>query len=175
MKHNSFKWYIIRVKSGLEEKALLSLKNNINKIKLLGNLGEALIPEENASKITNGERKIFKRKLYPGYMMINLDVNGKVNQAIKNTKNVRFWVKKISNIEIKQIKKNIETGKRTIKSFAVYEILENVKIVSGPFENFVGCIHEIDVKEEKVKVTVNIFGRDTPVNLAFSQIEKLSN
>lgn len=168
-------WYVVQVRSGYEEKALLSIKEKLAKKLLSDNLIESIIPKENVCKIVNGHKKLSKKVLYPGYIMLSLIITNEVHNLISDAKYViSLMKKKISEDEMLIVKKNVESGKKIKKISASYEILENVKIISGPFENFFGYVDEVDIKSNKVKVIVNIFGRDTPVSLSFSQLEKVN-
>lgn len=169
-----FKWYVIQVRSGYELKAISSVKVKLQKANLSSNFEEYMIPKETAYKVVDGQKKIFKRNLYPGYLMVKINKTNEVYQIIRDSKYVIDLMKSpISENELDFVKENIESGKKLKDSFSSYEVLDNIKIISGPFENFFGCIDTIDNDTNKVKVTVNIFGRDTPVTLSFAQIEKV--
>lgn len=121
-----------------------------------------------------GKKKKITKNIYPGYIMIRLNKSYEVYQYIKNTEYViNVMSKAISQKELNIIINNTKNRKKIKKIPLSYEVMDNIKITNGPFENFSGCIDKIDNNNKKIKVTLNIFGRDTPVILGFSQIEKV--
>ncbi len=172
-------WYVVQVFSGFEKKIIDLLKDNIKLHNLDDNFGEMLIPSEEVIEIKNGVKKKSERKFFPGYFLINMLMNEKNWYFVKSIPKVIGFVGgnfgnpfPISKNEIKNIKLKLSkiSGKPIPK--IIFEYGELVRVNSGPFSDFNGTVEEIDYDRNRLKVSVLIFGRSTPVELDFSQVEK---
>lgn len=178
------KWYIVHTYSGYEKKAKLSLQKNIKTEELedhFGDLEESiLIPVESIVETKKGgELKTTERKFYPGYMFINMVMTDVTWHIVKDTPKITGFVGNstkptpIPNREIAKILRQMEEGLERPKPKVEFVQGEGVKVIDGPFMNFDGTIEEVKPEKGKLRVMVSIFGRSTPVELEFSQVEKL--
>ncbi len=173
-------WYVIQVFSSFENKAVKSLKDYIKLYGLKDDFGDILIPTEEVIEIKKGIRKKSNRKFYPGYFLINMVMSDKNWYLIRKVPKIIGFIGgnlghpcPISDKEIKDIKdklNKIKSGKPRPK--ILFECGELVRVNSGPFSDFNGTVEEIDYDKNRLKVSVLIFGRSTPVELDFSQVEK---
>jgi transcription termination/antitermination protein NusG len=173
------RWYIVHAFSNFEKKVAEDIKNGAERQGLDGLFEEILVPTEKVTEVRRGRRIETDRKFFPGYVLVKCDLTDDAYHLIKNTPKVTGFLgadKKpipISDAEADRIKgqvvENIERPKTTI----IYEVGENVKVADGPFASFNGVVEEVDFPRSRLKVAVSIFGRATPVELEFSQVEKL--
>jgi transcriptional antiterminator NusG len=175
----SKKWYIVHTYSGHEGKAKQAL---LERAKALGKeecFDEILIPEETVVEIAKGgERKTSKRKFFPGYILVRMELNDDTWHIVKDTPKITGFVgggtqpAPISDDEVARMTKQIQEGAAKPKPKIRFEEGENVRVVSGPFANFQGFVDEVKPDKEKVRVMVQVFGRATPVELDYTQLEK---
>ena len=170
-------WYIVQAYSGFEKKVVESIKDELKKHKLLDNLGEALVPTHQVTEVKKGKRTK-KIKNFPGYVLIKIDLTKQIYHLIKNLQKVSGFLGSadkptpISDSEIKRILGQVSESAVNQKTGISFEIGEKVKVCDGPFASFNGLIEEIDEEKSRLKVSVSIFGRATPVDLEFNQVEK---
>ena len=173
------RWYAVHTYSGFENKAKKSLEEKIRMEGLQDSFGEILIPVEQVVEMVKGEKKTSKRKFLPGYILVQMEMNDRTWHLVKNTPKVTGFVgtgKKptpLTQEEVEQILTQVVTTKEKPKPKHVYEHGEHVRIIDGPFTNFTGVVEEVNLDRNTLKVMVTIFGRSTPVELDFLQVEKL--
>jgi transcriptional antiterminator NusG len=170
-------WYAINTYSGYEDKVADSIKQRINTIDLADKIFDAIVPKEKQIEIKNGRRKVVDRKIFQGYVLVEMKLSDETWFIIRNTPGVTGFVgtgtqpTPVSDKEIAKIKKRmgVEDPKYAI-NFAVGEV---VNITDGPFKGFDGAISEVDASKGKLKVMVSMFGRETPVELDALQVKKI--
>jgi len=177
-------WFVIHTLSGQEQKVKESIEKRIKTEEMQDYIQEVLVPMEKVAEIRNGKKTVTSRKLYPGYVFIDivlLDENQKVVEKpwyfIRETQGIIGFVggdrpTPTSLEEIETIKAQIAASEDTERPKVSFEVGETVKINDGPFLNFSGVIEEIDSDKGKLRVTVNVFGRNTPVELEYWKVEK---
>jgi transcriptional antiterminator NusG len=175
-----FKWYIAKAQTGQENKVTKSLKERIVNHKMTELFSEILVPEETVVTTANGKKKTIKKKFFPGYVLIKMIMNDKTWHLVKSTDKITGFVggtldkpAPISNEEAAYMTSQMEDGFKKPRTSVNFSEGESVKVIEGPFANFVGTIEAVSDKG-KVKVNVSIFGRPTPVELDFTQVEKVS-
>jgi transcriptional antiterminator NusG len=171
-------WYVIHVYSGFENKVKMSLEERFAHSGLTDKLGQIIIPTEEVVEIRGGKKKISSRKFYPGYVLISVDMDQDIWYLIKNTPKVTGFPGGATPVpltatEVKDVMDQIKGEAKTPKPKFIFEKGENVRVIEGPFMNFNGVVEEVNPDKGKVKVMVSIFGRATPVELEFPQIERV--
>ncbi|MDP2864312.1 MAG: transcription termination/antitermination protein NusG [bacterium] len=170
-------WYVIHTYSGYEDAVTKNLKQRIESLGMEDKIFNVLVPKEKKIKIKNGKRKVVEEKIYPGYVLVEMIVTDDSWYVVRNTPNVTGFVGAgtvpvpVSEKEIEILKKRI--GVEAPQYKIDVEIGDSVKIIDGPFKDFDGKVSEIDAERGKVKILVNMFGRDTPVELDSLQIKKM--
>ncbi len=180
MSDRSKKWYVVRAIAGKEKKAKEYIENEISRLALQEFVSQVLIPTEKVYSVRNGKRISKDRSLFPGYVLIEANLVGEIAHIIKSIPNVINFIseKNGSPVPLQESEINRILGKmddlygQSEELTDPFIIGESVKIVDGPFSNFSGTIEEINDEKRKLKVTVKIFGRKTPVELSFIQVEK---
>jgi len=171
-------WYIVQAYSGFEKKVVESIKDTLSKNKLDSNLGEILVPTHQVTEVKKGKRSKKEKKYFPGYVLVKVELTKQIYHLIKNLQKVSGFLGSedkptpISDKEIQQILGQVSESAINQKSGISFEIGEKVKVCDGPFASFSGMIEEIDEEKSRLKVSVSIFGRPTPVDLEFNQVEK---
>lgn len=172
-------WYIIHTYSGFERKVKESLESRVKAFGLEDKIGQVLIPTETVVEMRGGKKIESARMFYPGYVLVEMDMDDNVWHLVKSTPRVTGFVGSgqtptpLSAEEVNQIVHRATTGAEKAKLKLTFERNETVKIVDGPFSNFTGVVDEINLDRNTLKVMVTIFGRATPVELDFLQVEKL--
>ena len=174
-----FKWYIAHALSGYENRVSKSLKERVVDYKLTEYFADIIVPEETVQSNANGKKRTIKKKIYPGYVLIKMIMNEKTWHLVKNTDKVTGFIggtkddpTPLSDEEAAFMTNQVAEGfKRPKTSFNLSEG-DSVKVIEGPFTSFVGTIDSVNEKG-KIRVQVSIFGRPTPVELDFSQVEKV--
>lgn len=175
----SNQWYVIHTYSGYERKVKLSLEEQFEHSDSRDKLGEIIIPTEEVVEVRKGKKKISSRKFFPGYILINCEMTQEIWYLIKNTPKVTGFLGgggspvPLSDGEIKSILDQIKGESARPKPKFSYEKGESVRVIDGPFVNFNGVVEDVNPDKGKVKVMVSIFGRATPVELEFPQIERV--
>ena len=170
-------WYVIHTYSGYEDAVAKNLKQRIESLGMEDKIFDVMVPKEKKIKIKDGKRKVIEEKIYPGYVLVEMVVTDDSWYVVRNTPNVTGFVGAgttpvpVSSSEIEILKK--KTGVETPQYKIDVEVGDAVKIVDGPFKDFDGKVSEIDEEKGKIKVLINMFGRDTPVELDSLQIKKL--
>lgn len=173
------KWYVIHTLTGEETKVKRRLLSQGKIMNLQDKISQVLIPTEVVSEIKSGKKKISERKFFPGYILAEMELTDEVWYLVKNTLGVTGFVSAgdkpitLQEDEVSNIIKHIEEKKEKPAPKVTFEMGEAVKIIDGPFTNFNGAVAEVNPEKGKVKVSVMIFGRPTPVELEYWQIEKV--
>ena len=171
-------WYVVHTYSGYEHKVKASLEE---RIRGLGNpdlFGEILVPSEKVVELVKGKKKTSSRKFFPGYILVNMKLNDETWHVIKDTPKITGFVghatapPEVPESEVRQITEQMQEGALRPKPKVLFEVGEAVKVVDGPFQDFNGTVEEVRPEKGKVRVLISIFGRATPVELDFVQVEK---
>ena len=176
------RWFVVHTQSGYEKKVKQNLEARVQSLDMEDKIYEVVVPMEDVTEFRNGQRVVVQKKMFPGYLLIRCRRNDDVHHMIRNTPGVTGFAgpggkpsplrrKEVDNFLA--IKKDGEDPQRKIKPRLLYELNESVRIKEGPFADFQGQIVEINEEQLKVKVLVNIFGRETPVELDFAQVAKI--
>ena len=173
-------WYIVQSHSSFENKVAALIKEEANKAKLEDKIEEVVVPTHNITEVKRGKRVQRKKKYFPGYVLIKSEMDNNIYHMIKNIKRVSGFLGSkgipvpVSDKEIEKILGQIKDGVAQPKSSIEYVIGEKVQVIDGPFASFNGMVEEIDEEKSRLKVSVSIFGRPTPVDLEYNQVEKVS-
>ena len=176
MKH----WYIVQSHSSFENKVAQNIKDEAEKAKISEKFEEIIVPTHDITEVKRGKRVQRKKKYFPGYVLIKSEMDNNIYHMIKGIKKVSGFLGSkgipvpVSDKEIEKILGQMKDGVAQPKSTIDYSVGEKVQVVDGPFASFSGLIEDIDEEKLRVKVSVSIFGRPTPVDLEFNQIEKVS-
>ena len=171
-------WYIVQAYSGFEKKVADTIKDVMSKSSLETSLGEVLVPTHKVTEVKKGKRTQKQKKYFPGYILVKLDLNKQIYHKIKNIQKVSGFLGPegkpvpVSENEVKKIMNQITETETNPSAGISFEIGEKVRVCDGPFASFSGLVEEIDEDKSRLKVSVSIFGRPTPVDLEFNQVEK---
>ena len=171
------KWYVIHTYSGYEDRVAENLRQRIETMNMADKIFDVIVPKENQIEIKNGKRRIVERRIFPGYVLVQMDVTEDSWFVVRNTPNVTGFVGSgttptpIDENEVKFIQKRM--GVEEPKFKIDFTVGEPVNIVDGPFKGFDGMVNDIDENKGKIKVLVNMFGRETPVELDSLQVKKI--
>jgi len=169
-------WYAVHTYSGHENKVKTNIERRAESLGLKDKITRILVPVEEETRNRNGRRTQIKRKVFPGYLLIEMELNDSTWYLVKNTIGVTGFVSSgnkpvpIQEREISNILESLESPRKARPTWQKGEV---VRVTAGPFAEFTGTIEEVNADKEKVKVLISIFGRDTPVELDFNQIEKV--
>jgi len=173
------RWYVLHAYSGYEKKVSESIVEQSNKLGISQFIEEVLVPTQSIVEVKRGTRINTERKFFPGYILIKMVLNDDTLHIIKNTPKLSGFLgaqgkpTPISNQEAERITEQMIEGEERPRPSIVYEIGEQIKVIDGPFASFNGEIETIDEEKARLKVAVSIFGRPTPVELEYSQVEKV--
>lgn len=173
------RWYAVHTYSGYENRVKATLEERIKASGKKDYFGEVIIPSEKVMEMVKGERKTTSRKFFPGYILVNMELNEETWHLVKGIPKVTGFVggvtqpPSISEEEIKKITHQMEEGAIRPKPKVSFERGESVRVIDGPFSNFTGIVDEVKQEKGKLRVLVSIFGRATPVELDFIQVEKI--
>jgi transcription termination/antitermination protein NusG len=170
-------WYSLRVFSGKEKKTKETIENEIVENDISDLIGEIFVPSENVIEMRGNKKRVKEKVFFPGYILIKMEINAKSRYVIENTPGVLNFIGPnnspvpLREVEVKRIFGEVEKkeGRETLAT--PFKIGDPVNVVDGPFIDFTGFVEEVNVDKQKVKVTVSIFGRPTPVELDFLQVE----
>ena len=173
-------WYIVQSHSSFENKVAQLIKEEAEKAKVQEKIEEIVVPTHNITEVKRGKRVQRKKKYFPGYVLIKSEMDNELYHMIKGIKKVSGFLGSkgtpvpVSDIEIEKILGQIKDGVSQPKSSIEYNVGEKVQVIDGPFASFNGLVEDVDEDKARLKVSVSIFGRPTPVDLEFNQVEKAS-
>ena len=171
-------WFIVQTFSGFEQKVAETLKETIKKKELNEKIEEVLVPMHEVTEVKRGKRVQKKKKYFPSYILVKMEMNKDLYHMIKNIQKVTGFLgttgnpTPVSEKEIDKIMGRIKEGTLAPKNEISFDIGEQVKVCEGPFASFSGLVEEVDEDKSKLKVSVSIFGRPTPIELEYNQVEK---
>lgn len=176
----AMKWYGVHTYSGYENKVKLNLEERIRQFDAEDRFGTVLIPSETVVELKKGERRTSSRKFFPGYILVQMELDNETWHIVKDTPKVTGFVgggstpPPIPDEDVAKITARMEEGVERPKPKVQFEVGETVRVIDGPFLNFTGVVEDVKPDKGKLKVMVSIFGRVTPVELEFIQVEKTS-
>lgn len=172
-------WYVVHVYSGFEKKIAQQIKEQAAQKGLAEQFEDVLVPSENVVEVKRGRKIASEHKFFPGYVLVKMDLTDDAWHLVKNTPKVTGFLgsktrpSPISQAEAERILKQNQEGVDRSRPAVMFEVGEQVRVADGPFTSFNGTVEEVDEEKGRVKVSVSIFGRSTPVELEYSQVEKL--
>ena len=171
-------WYILQTFSGFEQKVAETLKDIIKKQDLKEKIEEVLVPIHEVTEVKRGKRVQRKKKYFPSYVLIKMEMEKDIYHMVKNIQKVTGFLgttgnpARVSDKEIDKILGNIKEGSLVPEPSVSFDVGEQVKVCEGPFASFTGLVEEVDEEKSRLKVSVSIFGRPTPIELEYNQVEK---
>jgi transcriptional antiterminator NusG len=172
-------WYVVHTYSGFENKAKLALEERIKSLKKDQYFSEIIVPEENVVELVKGQKKTTKRRFFPGYILVKMILTDETWHIVKETPKITGFVGDkvrpvpVAESEVQKMTNRIAEGQMKPKHKISFSEGENVRVIDGPFSNFSGVVEDVNQDKGKLKVLVSIFGRSTPVELDFIQVEKI--
>ncbi|RME32479.1 MAG: transcription termination/antitermination protein NusG [Gammaproteobacteria bacterium] len=175
----AMKWYVVHAYSGFENQVARSLKERIRRAGLEHKFGEILVPTEEVVEMKDGQKRRSERKFFPGYVLVQMEMDDDTWHLVKETPRVLGFIggtsdkpAPISDKEAEAILQRIQEGTEKPRPKVLFEVGEVVRVIDGPFNDFNGVVEEVNYDKSRLRVAVSIFGRSTPVDLDFSQVEK---
>lgn len=175
----ALRWYVVHAYSGFEAKVKASLEEHIKLNGMQDQFGQILIPTEEVVEMRDGHKRKSERKFFPGYVLVQMDMNDETWHLVKDVPKVMGFIggtkdrpAPITEKEAQSILQSVQAGAEKPRPKVLYEAGEVVRVVDGPFNDFNGVVEEVDYDKSRLKVAVSIFGRSTPVDLEFGQVEK---
>ena len=175
----AMRWYVVHVYSGFEKKVAEAIREQVRQKAMDDRFEEILVPTEEVVEMRRGQKINAERKFFPGYVLVKMDISDESWHLVKNTPKVTGFLgsrgrpSPISDAEADRILRQVKEGVERPKPSIIFEVGEQVRVSDGPFTSFNGMVEEVDEERSRVKVAVSIFGRSTPVELEYSQVEKL--
>ena len=176
----AMRWYVIHVYSGFEKKVAQSIREQAEQKNLLENFGDILVPTEEVIELKRGQKVNAERKFFPGYVLIKMEMTDQTWHLVRDTPKVTGFLGgsgtrpvPISETEAQRIMSQVKEGIERPKPSITFEVGEQVRVSDGPFTSFNGTVEEVDEERSRLKVAVSIFGRSTPVELEYTQVEKV--
>ena len=173
------RWYVVHAYSGFEKSVQRALQERIGRASMQDSFGQILVPEEEVVEMRSGQKSISQRKFFPGYVLVEMDMNDESWHLVKSTPKVTGFIggtatkpTPISEKEVEKIMHQIQEGVEKPRPKVLFETGEMVRIKEGPFTDFNGNVEEVNYEKSRLRVSVTIFGRATPVELEFAQVEK---
>ena len=174
----AMRWYVVHAYSGYEKKVATALQERIELHNMQDRFGEVLVPTEEVVEMRGGQKRRSERKFFPGYILVNMELTDAAWSLVQSQPRVTGFLGgkgkpvPITKAEADRLIKQMDEGVERPRSTISFDIGEEVRVVEGPFESFNGVVEEADDEKERLKVAVSIFGRSTPVELEYSQVEK---
>ena len=171
-------WYIVQTFSGFEQKVADVIKETAKNNDLKEKIDEVLVPLHEVTEVKRGKRVQRKKKYFPSYVLVRMEMSKELYHMIKNIQKVTGFLGTtgkpvpVQEKEIEKIMGNIKEGKLAPKTQVTFDVGEQVKVCEGPFASFSGLVEEVDEEKSRLKVSVSIFGRPTPIDLEYNQVEK---
>ncbi len=176
----SKQWYVVHAYSNFEHKVVRSLQERIERLGMEEYFGEILVPTETVIEMRKGQKRQSERKFFPGYVLVEMEMNDASWHLVKETNKVLGFIggtkekpAPITKKEAEAILQRVHDGENAPKPKILFDIGEVVRVVDGPFNDFNGEVEDINYEKSKIRVAVSIFGRSTPVELGFAQVEKI--
>lgn len=173
------KWYVVHAYSGFEKSVQKALLERIARSEMQDKFGQILVPVEEVIEMKSGQKSISERKFFPGYVLVQMDMDDQTWHLVKSTPKVTGFVggsatkpTPISEQEVQNIMHQMQEGVEKPRPKVLFEVGEAVRVKEGPFTDFHGSVEEVNYDKSKLRVSVSIFGRSTPVELEFGQVEK---
>lgn len=173
------RWYVVHAYSGFEKSVQRALQERIERAGMQDKFGQILVPVEEVVEMKGGQKSISERKFFPGYVLVQMEMNDETWHLVKNTAKVTGFVggsalkpTPISEKEVAALMQQIQEGVEKPRPKVLFEVGEAVRVTEGPFTDFHGTVEEVNYDKSKLRVSVLIFGRSTPVELEFGQVEK---
>jgi transcriptional antiterminator NusG len=175
----SKKWYVVHAYSGFEKSVARAIQDRIRRTGMEDRFGQILVPVEEVVELKGGQKSISERKFFPGYVLVEMEMTDETWHLVKSTPKVTGFVggtptrpAPISEKEVQAILRQVQEGVEKPRPKVLFEIGEAVRVKEGPFTDFHGNVEDVNYEKNKLRVSVTIFGRSTPVELDFSQVEK---
>lgn len=176
---SGMRWYVVQAYSGFEKQVVRSLREHIRNASMENQFGEILLPTEEVVEMKGGQKRTSERKFFPGYVLVQMEMNDDTWHLVKNVPKVSGFIggsgtkpTPISDKEAQAIMRQVQEGVEKPKPKFSFSAGEQVRVIDGPFQDFNGTVEDVNYEKAKLKVSVSIFGRMTPVELDFSQVEK---
>ncbi len=179
MNASTARWYIVHTYSGFEKKVAQSIKEEAAKKGLTELFSDVVVPSEQVSEVKRGKKVSSEKKFFPGYVLVKMALNDHTWQMVRHIPRVTGFLggkdrpQPVPDSEVEKIFDQMKEGLDKPRSTLAFEAGEAVKVNDGPFESFVGTVEDVDMEKQRLKVSVSIFGRSTPVELSFAQVEKV--
>ncbi|OYV26556.1 MAG: transcription termination/antitermination protein NusG [Acidocella sp. 20-63-7] len=173
------RWYVLHVYSGFEKKIATQIKEQAEQKGLAEQIGDIIVPAEEVTEVRRAQKVNTERKFFPGYVLINMDMSDDAWHLVKDVPKVTGFLgsktrpSPITDAEAERIMKQTQESTENRRPAVIFEIGEQVRVADGPFTSFNGVVEEVDEDKGRVKVSVSIFGRSTPVDLEYAQVEKI--
>ena len=174
------RWYVVHAYSGMEKSVMRALTERVMRAGMEDQFGQILVPTEEVIEVKNGQKSVSERRFFPGYVLVEMEMTDETWHLVKNTSKVTGFIGGKSNKptpipphEVDKIMQQMQDGVEKPRPKVLYEVGELVRIKDGPFTDFNGNVEEVNYEKSKVRVSVTIFGRATPVELEFGQVEKV--
>jgi len=174
----AMRWYVVQVYSGFEDKVESMLRENAERAGKSDQFGEILVPREEVVELKDGQKVTSQRKFFPGYIMVEMILDDETWHVVSDTRQVSGFLgsggkpRPVPQSQVDQLRQQIEEGIERPKPKVLFDVGEAVRVIDGPFASFNGVVEEVDEDKAKLKVSVSIFGRPTPVELDYVQVEK---
>ena len=175
----SKRWYVVHAYSGFEKRVAAAIKERVQRFSMEDKFGEILVPTEEVVEMRGGQKRKSERKFFPGYVLVEMELDEDTWHLVKETPRVMGFIggkadkpSPISEAEARSILQRVEEGAEKPRPKTIFEPGEMVRVVDGPFNDFNGVVEQVDYDKSRMKVAVLIFGRATPVELDFAQVEK---
>ncbi len=174
------RWYVVHAFSGMEKSVARAIQERIDRAGMQEQFGQILVPTEEVIEVRGGQKALSERRFFPGYVLVEMEMNEQTWHLVKNTNKVTGFVggtaskpTPISQAEVDKIMAQMQEGVEKPRPKVLFEVGEVIRVKEGPFTDFNGNVEEVNYDKNRLRVSVTIFGRSTPVELEFGQVEKL--